>query len=369
MERPEGLRQDQSTHGDLRVHLREAEGSYSGHRLEDYPILVQTLVQVKQANAMALSAAGGLDAVNAQKIIRGCQKIKMGFGLEGLNGDPYSGATGEVISFNVNQILHAAMQENGESILNVFMEAGLAHSAQVALAVRVALLTIGEAFANDANEVIGLLNEYASKFRGESFYKFESLQRAERASVGEYFAGFAQLLQRRLNMLLEAIEYLSWVGVPGEPEFVDEFLVAYNRVSSFPINLRPDAFDARQNIDDLALVGSQLKLLANSIVKVAKDMRLLGSDLVEDLEMRFAQSMNTLPFSMKNRPVLLETLIQSSFIVIGHCETVERSLEHSELSSSAYDCFAGVNLYDALVKYGNAFTVFKKHLTCGPKSR
>ena len=50
-----------------------------------------------------------------------------------------------------------------------------------------------------------------------------------------------------------------------------------NEIAGQKFTLRPNLYDAAQNIDDLAAVSAELAMLAEVLIKIAQDLRLLAS--------------------------------------------------------------------------------------------
>jgi aspartate ammonia-lyase len=115
-------------------------------------------------------------------------------------------------------------------------------------------------------------------------------------------------------------------------------------------------YDSCQNIDDMIHVASQIKLLAQSLIKIGKDLRLMASGP----QTGFGEI--TLPaiqpgssaFPGKINPSAPEFLIQSCFMAIGRCCAAEIALEHGELDLNVWEATVVINILDAISAIENS---------------
>ena len=92
-----------------------------------------------------------------------------------------------------------------------------------------------------------------------------------------------------------------------------------NEIAGRKFTLRPNLYDAAQNIDDLAAVSAQLALLAEVLIKVAQDLRLLSSGPeggFGEIILPAVQEGSSI-FPGKINPVIPETMLQCCFQVLG----------------------------------------------------
>src|SRR6202023_4330449 len=117
-------------------------------------------------------------------------------------------------------------------------------------------------------------------------------------------------------------------------------------IASHKFTLRPNLYDAAQNIDDVAAVSAQLGILAEVLIKVAQDLRLLSSGPeggFGEITLPAVQEGSSF-FPGKINPVIPETMLQCCFQVLG-CERVARvALERGELNLNVFEGAVAINV-------------------------
>ena len=144
-------------------------------------------------------------------------------------------------------------------------------------------------------------------------------------------------------------------------------LAHLNTIAKQKLMLRENLFDAAQNIDDLASVAAQLGLLAEVLIKVAQDLRLLSSGPeggFGEIALPAVQEGSSF-YPGKINPVIPETLLQCCFQVLG-CERVARlALERGELNLNVFEGAAAINVIDAMEMLARALATFTQSCLAG----
>jgi aspartate ammonia-lyase len=140
-----------------------------------------------------------------------------------------------------------------------------------------------------------------------------------------------------------------------------------NEVTEQKFTLRPNLYDAAQNIDDLAAVSAQLAMLAEVLIKIAQDLRLLASGPnggFGEIILPAVQEGSSI-FPGKINPVIPETMIQCCFQVLG-CERAARlALERGELNLNVFESAAAVNVFDAIEMMERSVALFSERCVSG----
>ncbi len=127
-------------------------------------------------------------------------------------------------------------------------------------------------------------------------------------------------------------------------------LAHLNRIAKRKLTLRENLFDAAQNADDLAAVAAQLGMLAEVLIKVAQDLRLLSSGPrggFGEIALPAVQEGSSF-FAGKINPVIPETLLQCCFQVLGCERSARLALERGELNLNVFEGAAAINVLDAI---------------------
>jgi aspartate ammonia-lyase len=140
-----------------------------------------------------------------------------------------------------------------------------------------------------------------------------------------------------------------------------------NEIAGRKFTLRPNLYDAAQNIDDLAAVSAQLGMLAEVLIKVAQDLRLLASGPeggFGEIILPAVQEGSSI-FPGKINPVIPETMLQCCFQVLG-CERATRlALERGELNLNVFEGAAAANVFDAIAMMERAIALFVERCVSG----
>ena len=140
-----------------------------------------------------------------------------------------------------------------------------------------------------------------------------------------------------------------------------------NEVAGQKFTLRPNLYDAAQNMDDLAAVSAQLAMLAEVLIKIAQDLRILASGPnggFGEIILPTVQEGSSI-FPGKVNPVIPETMIQCCFQVLG-CERVARlALERGELNLNVFEGAAAANIFDAIEMMERSVALFSDRCVSG----
>ena len=112
------------------------------------------------------------------------------------------------------------------------------------------------------------------------------LQDATPLTVGQEFGGWANLIKRdieRLEMVLPGLLDLAiggtavGTGLNAHPEFATRAAAKIAQLTGLPFKSHPDKFAALSAHDEVVFASGALKTLAGSLMKIANDIRWLGS--------------------------------------------------------------------------------------------
>jgi fumarate hydratase class II len=112
------------------------------------------------------------------------------------------------------------------------------------------------------------------------------LQDATPLTVGQEFGGWASLLERdveRLEAVMPGLYDLAiggtavGTGLNSHPEFADKAAAKIAELTGLPFRPHPNKFAALSAHDEMVFASGALKTLAASLMKIANDVRWLGS--------------------------------------------------------------------------------------------
>jgi fumarate hydratase, class II len=112
------------------------------------------------------------------------------------------------------------------------------------------------------------------------------LQDATPLTVGQEFGGWASLLERDVERLESALPGLHELAIGGtavgtglnsHPEFAERAAAKIAELTGLPFKPHPNKFAALSAHDEMVFASGALKTLAASLMKIANDVRWLGS--------------------------------------------------------------------------------------------
>src|SRR4030088_2236695 len=130
------------------------------------------------------------------------------------------------------------------------------------------------------------LNAKAQEFIGIVKIGRTHLQDATPLTVGQEFSGWVSLLDRdieRINTALQGLYDLAiggtavGTGLNAHPEFAERAARKISELTGLPFRSHPNKFAALSSHDEVVYASGALKTLAASLMKIANDIRWLGS--------------------------------------------------------------------------------------------
>lgn len=351
--------------------------SFSGRTLSQYPTYIQSLALVKKAAALANQEAGIFDEFIGNAIIHACDSLIKGDHHEHFLIDILHGGGGIGTNMNVNEVIANLANESLGSPRGSYapvhptdhVNASQSTSDVCHTAIRLAIIKSFQPLFAVLDQLIDSIKAKAGEFKDVTTIARTCLQDGMRVQLGDTFSGFHHVIKRRLLSLEDAVKKLHSINLGGTvigsgvgaPIPYQEIVVSkLCEVTGIELFHRENLFDAAQNIDDLARVSSELRILASCLLKLAKDLRLLSSGPeagFAEIKLPAVQAGSSF-FPGKVNPVIPETLIQCCFQVIGCDSVVQTTLEHGELGLNVFEGAAGANILDAMGMLEKAIITF-----------
>ncbi|MFM1651330.1 lyase family protein [Brevibacillus sp. B_LB10_24] len=365
--------------------LRTVENmSFSGRKLADYPEYIRAMAQVKKAAAIANCQAGLLAELHCEVIGQVCDQLIAGDYQGQFVVDMFHGGGGIGSNMNINEVIANLVNERLGGMRGQYapihpteqVNASQSTADVCHTAMRLAILDVSKSVEVQLERVINTFLRKAEAFRSIPTIARTCLQDGISISLGDSFSGYVAVLTRRLAGLRSSVSGLSSVNLGGtvvgsgtgaSQTYREHVMPALCRVVGKELKLRPNLYDAAQNLDDLGEVAGQLALLAGCLIKIAKDLRLLSSGPeagFAEISLPAVQAGSSF-FPGKVNPVIPEMLIQCCFQVIGASRAVEAAIEHGELQLNIWEGMAGSNILDSLKMLAAALNLFHDKCLAG----
>ena len=351
----------------------------------DYPEMVRALMEIKEAAAGVNRRRGFLPSRIALAVVASARTVKGG----GFGGEfPVHflhGGGGTSANMNANEVLANLAEERLGGRRGQYRKvhpndhANLHQSTNdvYPTACHLAVLRAWPRLEKEIESLAATLWTRRRELRGRRRLARTCLQDAVEVSWGDLLGGYEAFVRRAGRRLAGAVDQLHAVNLGGTivgraedapAAYRRDILPALRKVTGLSrLRRAADLFDAAQNADDLAAVGTQLGLLARGLVKIAQDFRLLSSGPEGGLgEIRLpAVQPGSSIMPGKVNPVIPEFLIQACFQAMGAQAVCEAALAHGELDLNVWESALVFNLLDAMDVMAAAVGAFGEKCVAG----
>lgn len=229
------------------------------------------------------------------------------------------------------------------------------------------------------DEMLAVLERLSNELR-EKACDFDSivksgrthLQDAVPVRLGQEFGAYARAVERDSDKIREAAEGLRRLGIGGtatgtglnaHPEYHKRMVEVLSRLSGIDLYESDDLFESMQSMADPVHFSGALRTLAQDLVRIANDFRLLASGPTTGLdEIRLpAVQPGSSIMPGKVNPVLAEMLDMAMFQVLGNDLTVMLAGQAGQLELNVMMPIIAFNLFqsmDIIINSVNSFIDF-----------
>jgi aspartate ammonia-lyase len=357
---------------------------FSGRILADYPDYIRALATIKKAAARTNRDAHVIDARRQEAIERACDELIRGEHLAQFPIDMLAGGGSIAVNMNLNEVIANLASEYLGGTRGMYqpvhpklhVNASQSTADVCHTAIRMTVLSRRSGLRRVLAKCVATFRAKADELRPIITISRTCLQDASRVSLGDIFGAHAEVIARRAGETDRSVRALTRINLGGtaigsgsgaSASYRRAILKRLNQIASQKFTLRPNLYDAAQNIDDLGAVSAQLAMLAEVLIKIAQDLRLLSSGPnggFGEIILPAVQEGSSI-FPGKINPAIPETMIQCCFQVLG-CERATRlALEGGELNLNVFESVAAVNVFDAIEMMERAVALLAERCVSG----
>jgi aspartate ammonia-lyase len=333
-----------------RAALRNFPFSVPPVRLE----LIQSIVLIKRSAARAALAAKLLDRPRAQAIVRACEEALAGKLDDQFVAPSFQGGAGTSIHMNVNEVLAARGTEllslrkrSGKIFIHPNDHVNICQSTNdvVPSALKIAMLRKTDEVLRSADLAATALTHKAHAFEKIKKLGRTHLQDAVPITLGAEFAAYAELIRRDRQRIADVIPYLYELNLGGSavgngvnvsPRFKTAVYRDLRRALRLPIRPAANLEAQTMSATDFCALSSAFTMLTLDLSKIANDLRLLSSGPrggIGEIKIASLQAGSSI-MPGKVNPVLLETLNQLYFFVMGNDLAIREAAQAAQLELS-----------------------------------
>ena len=349
-----------------------------------YPSLVTATIQVKKAAARVNFRLGALEPRLARAIEAAADEVLEGKLRDQFVVDPFQAGAGTSHNMNANEVLAnraielLAGQKGNYLVVHPNDHVNMAQSTNdvIPTAMRLAALELEGRLIETLDELGDSLRRKAREFDGIIKSGRTHLQDAVPVRLGQEFGGYAVAVNKNKRRVAHAAEELKEIGLggtaagtglnapPGYRKLVVEELSAITG-----IQLRPttDYFESMQSLSPFVMLSGALRTLATDVIRIAADLRLLGSGPntgLAEINLPAVQPGSSI-MPGKVNPVMAEMTGMVCFQVIGNDLVIANAAQAGQLELNVMMPVVAFNLLMSLTILTNALNALRERCIDG----
>ncbi len=342
-----------------------------------HPYMIENLVQIKKAAAIANLRAGEMRKDISDAIVRACDEILGGKLWDQFVVDPIQGGAGTSANMNANEVIACRATEimgGGKSdwLVHPNDHVNMAQSTNDVFptAGKLAALKLTKELLASLDQLISAFEDKAVKFHQVPKLGRTQLQDAVPMFLGQEFKANANALRRCSRRIRRTCEELYSVNlgataigtcINASQGYLDCVVEILGQLVNEPLYQAADLIDATQYPDSFAALSSSVRNCMMVLSKIANDMRLLSSGPcggIEELKLPARQHGSSI-MPGKINPVIPEVVTQAAFLVAGYDTTIAMAVEAGQLELNAFEPVIFYGLFESLMVSAHAMDTFR----------
>ncbi len=389
----EKYRAETDSMGEMKVPASSYYGAQTARAVENFPIsgirfsteFIRALGMIKLAAAGVNMELGLLDKKIGNAICDAAREVLEGkldahFVLDVFqtgSGTSTNMNTNEVIANRANEILGGAIGDKSPVHPNDHVNMGQSSNDVIPTAIHVsALEAIVKRLVPVLEELKTSLEEKARQFDKVIKIGRTHLQDATPIRLGQEFSGYASMIEHGIRRVKNCVPHLSELpqggtavgtGINTHPEFGSMVAKELSKMTDIEFREAENHFEAQGSKDAACEASGALKVLAVSFLKIANDVRWLGSGPrcgIGELIIPPVQPGSSI-MPGKVNPVIGEAVTQVAAQVIGNDVTITLAAQSGSFELNVMMPLIAYNLLQSVTLLTNVANVFKDKCISG----
>ena len=381
------------TMGEVKVPSDKYWGAQTQRAIDNFPvsgikfheIFIQTLGLVKYSAAKSNIELKKIDKKTGEAIMQAAKEVADGKLDDHFMVDIFQTGSGTSTNMNANEVIAERANEilGEDSVVhpNDHVNMGQSSNDVIPTAIHIsAKISLEKELLPVLTEMESILNKQTEEFDGIIKIGRTHLQDATPIRLGQEFSGYANQIKHGIKRINNTLDHLSELPIGGtavgtgintHPNFAELVIKNINELTGLNFREAENHFEAQAAKDTVIEVSSALKTAAVSLIKIANDIRFLGSGPrcgIGELILPPVQPGSSI-MPGKVNPVMSESLMQVCAQVIGNDTTITTAgalggnLElHVMMPVMAY------NLLQSIFILANGIKVFTEKCLTGLKA-
>ncbi|MGH2591040.1 MAG: class II fumarate hydratase [Actinomycetota bacterium] len=386
------FRIEKDTMGEVRVPRQAYYGAQTQRAVENFPVsgirfprrFIQALGLIKWAAAGVNEELGLLESRIADAVREAAEEVVDGRLDKEFVIDVFQTGSGTSTNMNANEVIaNRAVEviggDRGSKEIHPNDHVNMCQSSNdvIPSAIRLAaVLGVSEDLIPALERLQAALAAKAVEFDDVVKVGRTHLMDATPVRLGQEFSGYAMQVERGVDRLRSALERLAELplggtavgtGLNAHPEFASRALAVLAERTGHPLREAADHFEAQGAQDALVEASGALKTVAVSLMKIANDIRWMGSGPrggIGELRLPSLQPGSSI-MPGKVNPVITEVVRQVSAQVIGNDAAVTVGGALGDFELNVMLPVMAHNLLQAVDLLTSAATLFRERCVEG----
>ena len=343
-----------------------------------FPAFVRALARVKRAAARANLLAGALDTEIANTIDQACAELICGDHhrhmivpiLEGSGGTSTNMNINEVIANRAGQILGDPLGSFNRVHPNDHVNLSQSTNDVIPTAVKLTCIEVVDDLIQEGNKLSNMFLRKSEEHEDVLRVGRTCMQAAQPMTYGQLFGGYASSISRAIAHLEQAQLGLRVVplggtavgtGLGAVPGYHDHIVVTLSAELGFDISLSEDRFDGITTTDSFCRFSSEVKILAETISKIAADLVILSSDQHSGLgEVILPQVQpGSSIMAGKVNPVICMAVQQVAYVIQGNDTTVSSAALNGQMEINHFEPVIARALFNSIESLRQVTQLFR----------
>ncbi len=275
-------------------------------------------------------------------------------------GTSHNMNTNEVIANRANQILGFAITDPQKPVHpNDHVNMAQSTNDTIPTAIRLGCLWRQDELIETLTNLQGALEQKAAEFDGVVKSGRTHLQDAVPVRLGQEFGAYAKAIERDIEKIRFAASGLRRLGIGGtatgtglnaHPEYHARMIKTLADLTGLELVESDNLFESMQSMQDAAFFSGALRTLAQDLIRIANDFRLLSSGPstgLDEIRLPAVQPGSSI-MPGKVNPVLAEMLDMAMFHVMGNDLTVTLAAQAGQLELNVMMPIIAHNLFEMM---------------------
>ena len=388
-----GVRIERDSMGDRQLPSSAYYGIQTLRATENFPIsgikplstYVDACVIIKKATAIVNGELGCIPQDISEAIVQAADEVLAGKFRDQFVVDVYQAGAGTSHHMNVNEVLaNRALEILGEEKGNYqrvspndHVNYGQSTNDVIPTAIRIGgLLALSKTLHPALDKAIAALEEKAEEFKDVVRSGRTHMQDAVPVRLGENFRAWAHILTEHQNRIYTASSDLMVLGLGGSaagtglnthPQYRFRVVKTISDLINFPLEPAPHLMAAMQSMAPFVNVSGALRNLAQDLVKISHDLRLMDSGPktgLKEIQLPPVQPGSSI-MPGKYNPVMAEMTSMVCFQVMGYDSAIALASLAGQLELNVMMPLIAYNLIHSMEILGNTIAALTERCIQG----